>query len=45
MGAGVRGGGGGVEGVPCPRAIQAHWGADLTVLGPRGTEGGMGWPP
>lgn len=45
MGAGVRGGGGGVEGVPSPRAVQAHRGGDLTVQGPGGTEGGMGRPP
>ena len=41
----VGGGGGGVEGVPSPRAVQAHRGGDLTVQGPRGTEGGVSWPP
>ena len=41
----VGGGGGGVEGVPSPRAVQAHRGGDLAVQGPRGTEGGVSWPP
>lgn len=45
MGAGVGGGGGRVEGVPSPCAVQAHWRGDLAVKGTRGAEGGLSWPP